>query len=308
MIKIGKLTIDGNLLLAPMAGYSDSPYRRIARKFGAGAVITELISADGIVRKNKKTAELLRFNDEERPIGIQLFGNDSAIMAEASAIVQEQKPDFIDINLGCSVRRVVRSGSGAALLSNPEMIGEIAYKIIKSVSVPVSAKIRIGIDADQKNYSEVINILQDSGIAFVSVHGRTRSQGFKGESDWNVIREIKSLSKIPVIGNGDINSYPDAMLRLKNSGCDAVMIGRGAIGNPWIFSGILPDEKNLVNQIKEHLDLMLEYYGENGIKLFRTHIAKYIRGLKNSKMLRGLLMTSASRSDIIGILENNIAG
>lgn len=306
MIKTGNLNIESNLILAPMAGYSDSPYRRIARRFGAGAVISELISADGIIRRNKKTTDLLRFHEDERPIGIQIFGNDVKIMQEASVIVQEWKPDFIDINLGCSVRRVIKSGSGAALLSNPDQIGEIACNIIKFVSLPVTAKIRIGIDADTKNYAEVVNVLQDSGISFISVHGRTRSQAFRGESDWDIIKEIKIISKIPVIGNGDINSHSEAMSRLNNSGCDAVMIGRGAVGNPWIFCDHIPDEKEFVGQIKEHLDLMLEHYGNSGIILFRKHIAKYIRGLKNSKMLRASLMTANSREEVIDILENNV--
>ncbi|MBN2039547.1 MAG: tRNA dihydrouridine synthase DusB [Spirochaetes bacterium] len=306
MIKIGDFTIKSNLILAPMAGYSDSPYRRIARRHGSGAVISELISADGIIRRNTKTTDLLRFCEEERPIGIQVFGNDVEVMREAAVIVQEWKPDFIDINMGCSVRRVFGSGSGAALLSKPDLIAEITNKIVTSVSVPVTAKIRIGIDADTLNYIEVVNVLQEAGISLISVHGRTRSQAFRGETDWDIIREIKSISKVPVIGNGDINSYSEAMMRLKISGCDAVMIGRGAIGNPWIFSGRVPDENELTDQIKKHLDLMLDFYGESGIILFRKHAAKYTRGLRNSKILRAQLMRAGSRDDIIGILENNI--
>ncbi len=303
MIKIGNLKIDGNFVLAPMAGFTDSPFRFIAKKHGAAFVFTELISADGIIRANKKTNDLLRFNNNERPVGIQLFGRDPDVMVEAAKRVEELNPDLIDINAGCSVRRVLSGGSGAGLLSNPELLAEIALKIVKNVNVPVSAKIRIGIDEHNRNYLEIIRILQESGISFVSVHGRTRAQGLKGHADWDVIKEIKNYSAIPIIGNGDIMSYAEAVKRHESSGCDAVMIGRAAIGNPWIFSGHVPDNREIAEQIKEHLDLMLEFHKDKGIILFRKHIVKYIRGMRDSAKLRVSLVNAAEKAEIIDIIE-----
>ncbi len=307
MIEIGNLEINGNIVLAPMAGYTDSPFRRIAREAGAALVITELVSAEGIVRNSRKTTDLLRFSEAERPLGIQLFGNDPGVMAEAARIVEQLSPDFIDINIGCPARRVLKSGSGAALLSSPELVGEIAMRIRASVSIPVSAKIRIGVDAENRNYAEIINILQDSGISFISVHGRTRSQGFTGEVDWNTIKEIKSMCKVPVFGNGDIGSYREALARLDSSGCDAVMIGRAAVGNPWIFGGGEPSVEEIFGQMKTHLDLMLNFYGENGIILFRKHAAKYIRGMENSAKLRAMLMNARTREDVLLNLDRYVA-
>jgi tRNA-dihydrouridine synthase B len=303
MLQIGKLKITGNIALAPLAGYSDSPFRQIAKTHGAALTVTELISADGIIKTNRKTKVLLRFTEEERPFGIQLFGNNPDIMAEAAKRAEELGPDFIDINLGCSVRRVLRGGSGAALLSEPELLGRIATGMVKAVRLPVSAKIRLGADANSKNYIEIVNILQDSGIAFIAVHGRTRSQGFKGEVDWNAITEIKAMSKIPVIGNGDIKTYEEAIAKLKSSGCDAVMIGRAAVGNPWIFNGYIPAYGAIIDQIKKHLDLMLYFYGERGMKLFRKHIVKYIKGMKDSARLRALLVNANTKEEIIGHLD-----
>ncbi|MFH0977462.1 MAG: tRNA dihydrouridine synthase DusB [Spirochaetota bacterium] len=303
MIKIGKTKITGSIALAPMAGYTDSPYRQIARRYGAAFVVTELISADGIIRGNRKTSELLRFTDAERPIGIQLFGNDPVVMAEAAKIAGDMQPDFIDINMGCSVRRVLRGGSGAGLLGDPVLLGKIASGVVKSVNLPVSAKIRLGTDAANKNYIEIVNILQDSGIAFVSVHGRTRAQAFKGEADWDAIAEIKAHSRIPVIGNGDIKTHEEAIAKLKSSDCDAIMIGRAAVGNPWIFSGKMPDSNQIAKQIREHLELMLVFYGEKGIVLFRKHVVKYIRCMRDSAKLRALLVNAKTKKEIEDCIE-----
>ncbi len=306
MINTGSLKIDSKLVLAPLAGYTDSPFRRIARKHGADLTITELISSEGIVRRIEKTFALLKFTEEERPIGIQIFGKDPAVMGEAAEIIEELKPDLIDINIGCSVRRVVRSGSGAALLDNPSLLGAIANNVVKRVNTPVSAKIRIGTDEKNKNYLEIVKLLEDSGISMISVHGRTRAQHFKGEADWDIIREIKEESNIPVIGNGDIASYSEAEMRLASSGCNAVMIGRCAVGNPWIFSSHSPEWSEIVDQIKEHLKMMLDFYGDKGIILMRKHIVKYIRNMRNSAKLRSLLVRSDSEEEIHHILESTI--
>ncbi|MDY6935806.1 MAG: tRNA dihydrouridine synthase DusB [Spirochaetota bacterium] len=303
MIRLRNKEICGELVLAPMAGFTDAPYRKIAKRHGASLTFTELISAEGIVRGNRKTLDLLSFNDEERPIGIQIFGKEPDVMGEAARIVEELNPDLIDINVGCSARKVNRSGSGAALLENPPLLGAIARSMVKSVKKPVSAKIRIGRDNDNKNYLDIVTLLEDAGITLISVHGRTKAQMFGGEADWDIIKEIKEKSKVPIIGNGDITSCSEARRRLHSSGCDAVMIGRGAIGNPWIFSDSIPTINEIIKQIKEHLGMMLEHYGERGIILMRKHIVRYIHGIKNASKIRAALMSSNHKDEIYAILD-----
>ena len=251
MIKIKDLEIDGELVLAPMAGFTDSPFRRIARKHGASLTFTELISSEGIVRSNRKTLELFRYTGEERPIGIQIIGKDPIVMGDAARIVEEMNPDLIDINVGCPDRKVSRNGSGAALLGNPRLLDLIVKSVVRSVKKPVSAKIRIGLDNENKNYLEIVKLLEDSGISMISVHGRTKAQMFCGKADWDIIKKVRENSRVPIIGNGDVRSHLEARERLKFSGCNAVMIGRGAIGNPWILSGHNPTVREIIDQIKE---------------------------------------------------------
>ena len=306
MIQIKDLNIPGTLVLAPMAGYTDSPFRRIARKQGAVLVFSELISAQGIVRKSRKTWDLLRFTEEERPIGIQIFGNDPDIMGEAAHHISELKPDLIDINFGCCAPKVCKSGSGAALLRQPALIRAIAEKVVEVGQVPVSAKIRIGWDEHTLNYLTVARALQNAGISLITVHGRTRSQRFNDEANWGIIREINHLLSIPVIGNGDISSYSEAQERLRSSGCPAVMIGRGAIGNPWIFSGKTPDISERIDQLREHLALMIAFYGQRGIILTRKHLVKYMHGIKNASRMRNRLVHAESIDEIHRILDSMI--
>lgn len=300
---LADIKVDNPLVLAPLAGYTDSPFRRIARRNGAGIVFTELISSEGVARRIGKSLDLLKFTEEERPIGIQLFGKNPEVMGEAARIAEQAGPDMIDINFGCSVRRVVRSGSGAALLEDPVKLGAVAEAVVKSVKIPVSAKIRTGSDERNKNYLEILHVLQDSGISLLTVHGRTRAQAFKGSADWSVIGEIAENAIIPVIGNGDISTHKEARSRLESSRCSAVMIGRGAVGNPWIFSGHEPGWNEIVNQINEHLEMMVEAYGEKGIILMRKHIVKYIRKRKNSAKLRALLVRAETAEEINRILD-----
>ncbi len=306
MLNIKNLKINGNIAVAPLAGFSDPPFRQTAINFNAAFTVTEMISSNGIVRNNKKTMDLLKFSEAERPLGIQLFGNDPEVMKEAAHIVEDLHPDFIDINFGCPARKVVKAGSGSALLANPQLMEKICLQITRSVSIPVSAKIRTGPNTENKNYIETIKLLQNSGISFITVHGRTMSQAFSGDSDWDAVKEIKAISSIPVIGNGDIKSYSEAIARLEASGCDCVMIGRGAIGNPWIFSGEIPDDNERIKQIKKHLNLMTEFYGNRGIILFRKHLVKYIRGMKNSARLRAILLKTTDKSELIDTIERNI--
>jgi len=306
MIQLKDLNIAGELVLAPMAGYTDSPFRRIARKQGAVLVFSELISAQGIVSESRKTRDLLRFTEEERPIGIQLFGNDPDIMGEAARQVSALKPDIIDINFGCCAPKVCKSGSGAALLRQPEHMKAIAERVIDGGEAPVSAKIRIGWDAHTLNYMTVARALQDAGISLITVHGRTRSQRFAEEANWNIIREINRDLSIPVIGNGDIRSHSEARERLRYSGCPAVMIGRGALGNPWIFSGKTPDLGERIDQIREHLGLMMAFYGQRGIILMRKHLVKYMHGIKNASRTRNRLVHAESIEEIHRILDSMI--
>jgi tRNA-dihydrouridine synthase B len=304
MITIKDLSIEGDIVLAPMAGFTDPPFRRIARRHGAALVFTELISAVGIVRNSLKTMDLLRFSEEERPIAIQIFGNNPDTMGEAAAILTGLKPDIIDINMGCCAQKVCKNGSGAALLRDAGLLGAIASGVVRSAGIPVSAKIRIGWDFSSLNYMDTVKILEDSGISLISVHGRTRSQKYGERADWGVIKEICEKSNLPIIGNGDIASHEEACSRLRESGCAAVMVGRGAIGNPWIFSGRTPARHELVEQIKSHLASMIEYYGEYGIVLMRKHMVRYIRGFRNAAGMRASLLRSTDIGEIHRILES----
>ncbi len=299
--------IAGRLILAPMAGFTDSPYRRIARRHGAAMVYTELVSAEGIVRGNRKTLDLMRFHPEERPIAIQLFGKEADVMAEAARRVERLGPDLIDINMGCSAPRVCSGGSGAGLLQNPAFAGEIAAAVTGAVRLPVSVKIRIGWDESTKNYLELVPRLEDAGVSLIAVHGRTRAQKYTGSADWEAIAAIAAVSKLPIIGNGDIRSHRDALDRLTTSGCAAVMIGRAAVGNPWIFNGAAPTASELAEEVRTHLRLMSGFYGERGIVLMRKHLARYFHGFRNAARLRGALVRSSSFDeaiDLIGRFEN----
>ncbi|HSV97168.1 MAG TPA: tRNA dihydrouridine synthase DusB [Spirochaetota bacterium] len=294
--------ITGRLVLAPMAGFTDSPFRRIARRHGAALVYTELISAEGIARGNRKTHELMRFHPEERPIAIQIFGREASVMAEAAKRVEQLGPDVIDINMGCCAQRVCMGGSGAGLLRNPALAEDIAAAVAGAVALPVSVKIRIGWDDSSRNYRELVPRLENAGVSLIAVHGRTRAQKYTGSADWDAIAAIADASKLPVIGNGDIHSYGEALDRLNTSGCAAVMIGRAAVGNPWIFSGTVPSSKGLAEEVRVHLRLMREFYGERGIVLMRKHLARYFHGFRNAARLRGELVRSKSFDEAIDLV------
>lgn len=305
MLHIGNIHIDNPLMLAPIAGFTDSPFRKIARKLGAGLVVTELISCEGIIRHQKKTMELLQFDEAERPLAIQLFGKIPESMAEAAAIVEELKPDIIDINFGCPAPKVCKGGegSGSALMLEPQKVEAIASSIVKKVSLPVTAKIRLGWDNEHMTYPEVVKALEASGVACIFVHGRTRAQKYSGHADWDAIKAIRKMSSLPVIGNGDIVSHKQAYERMNESGCPGVLIGRGAIGNPWIFSGKVPTRDEKVALIIEHFNAMLEFYGDKGIVLMRKHLAKYIHGFRNASKTRHRLVTSTDADEIIEIVR-----
>lgn len=247
MIQIGRVTIPGRISLSPMAGISDSPTRKICRKFGAAFSYTEFVNADELVHRAPKALNMFRFDRKERPITFQIFGNRLEIIAEAAEIIQELKPDIIDLNMGCSTRKVSLRGAGAGLLRKPTLAGKIIEAIKKRVNVPVTAKIRLGWDSGNRNYLEVSKILEESGANALTVHGRTKEMAYTGLADWDAIGEIKTRRKIPIFGNGDIKSYEEANSKIDKYALDGVLVGRAAIGNPWIFSEI--KKKNCVGTI-----------------------------------------------------------
>jgi len=303
VIELGKIKLPSPLVLAPIAGYTDGSFRKICVKHGCGLTMTELISAEGIVRTNKKTMDLLTFSDEERPLAIQIFGRKPEVMGRAAAVVESLKPDIIDINMGCPAKKVCGSGNGAALLKDPDLIFRITDCVVKSTSIPVTAKIRIGWDDNSLNYMEVVQALESAGVTFITVHGRTRAQQYSGLADWDVIKEICAASKVPVIGNGDIDSYEKAYEMMEYSGCKAIMIGRGTFGNPWIFSGKIPTVHEIIEQVKEHFDFMLEEHGDRAIHMMRKHIVKYIHGIKDAAKARGAIVVATDRDEIFRILD-----
>ncbi|AYV55966.1 tRNA dihydrouridine synthase DusB [Leptospira kmetyi] len=284
MIQIGNVTIPGRISLSPMAGISDSPTRRICRKFGAAFSYTEFVNTDELVHRAPKALKMFRFHPEERPITFQIFGNRLEIIAEAAEIIQELKPDIIDLNMGCSTRKVSLRGAGAGLLRRPVLAGKIIEAMKKRVNVPVTAKIRIGWDSTSLNYLEVSKILEESGADALTVHGRTKEMAYTGLADWNAIGEIKAQRKIPIFGNGDIKSFQEANSKIQEYGPDGVLIGRSAIGNPWIFSEIKKEElswSDVSEVILQHLRWMIEDFGEEfGLLLFRKHLVKYLNGLE----------------------------
>ncbi len=291
-IYIGKIKIPNRVFFAPMAGITNIAVRSMAKKHGAGLVYTEMICSQGIVRKNPKTLKLMEISQDERPVAFQIFGKEPDIISEAAQIVQENA-DIIDLNFGCPARTVVNNGSGSALMKEPNLIKEITRKVVKSVSCPVTAKIRSGWDSKSVNAIEVAKIIEDSGAVAITVHPRLRSQGFSGRSDWRIIAEVKNAVSIKVIGNGDVKTPEDAKKMLEMTGCDAIMIGRASLGNPWIFSrvvqyietGILLPEPSQSEKIQALLELaraLVAIKGEHtGCREIRKFVKLYTKGISN---------------------------
>lgn len=270
---------------------------------------TEVISMDGVLWKNKKTCKLLEFRQGERPVIFQILGNDEDKIVEACRMIEPLGPDIIDVNMGCSVSDIAGKGAGAGLLKDPSKIGRIFYKLTKALRVPVTGKIRLGWDEKSRNYPEVARILEDNGASLIAVHGRTRAQFFYGKADWNAIAEVKQAVKIPVIGNGDVRCVADIARIKRDTGCDGIMIGRAAIGHPWIFQ--YKDREQVavtdkIELIRRHLSLMLEYYGHDiGIVLFRKHATKYIMGMPNASELRPRLVTCKRPEEFIDLIVSH---
>jgi nifR3 family TIM-barrel protein len=303
-LQIGPVVADGNLVLAPMAGVTASAFRRICREYGAGLVVTEMVSSDGLVRGGARTAEYMAFDPAERPIGIQLFGSDPEVMADAARRVEtEARPDFIDMNFGCPVKKVVGRSAGSALLRQPRRLGAIARRVAAAVRLPVTAKIRSGWEVGSENAVEIARILEDSGVQAVAVHPRSRGEAFGGAAHWDIIRDVKAAVGIPVIGNGDVRAPADALNLLRLTGCDAVMIGRAALGSPWIFARIRhflttgedlppPTAAERIAMFLRHYRMLAEARAAAAaMRDLRSHFAWYTKGIPGSARLRGLVMS-----------------
>ena len=293
-MKIGNIEIENCLALGPMAGVTDLPFRLLCKEMGCNMLYTEMVSAKAILYKNKNTKELLNIDKNEHPVGVQLFGSDPDIMAQIAAQVEEGECDFIDINMGCPVPKIVNNGEGSALLKQPKLVEEILTKMVKAVNKPVTVKIRKGFENGTVYAVEIAKIAESCGVSAIAVHGRTREQYYSGKADWDVIKDVKKAVKIPVIGNGDIFSAEDAKAMKEYTGCDGLMVARGARGNPWIFREIKEYlengnviDKPTINDIREmiirHAKMLVDYKGEyTGIREMRKHIAWYTAGLPHS--------------------------
>lgn len=307
---IGEVSTESPFVLAPLAGLTDSPMRRVCRRMGASMVWTEMVSAEGLVREGAKSFELLAFAEEERPIAFQIFGARPESMAGAASAVSLLRPDVIDINVGCPAKKVVRGGAGSALMREPTLLREIALAVVEASPCPVTAKIRSGWDDDSINAVEIAGVLEECGAKAVAVHPRTRAQGFKGSADWAIIGEVKRSVSVPVIGSGDVKTPADALEMLDRTSCDAVMIGRGAVGNPWIFrdaatlrsGGIGPAARTLAETLAtavEQLDLMVEAKGERrGVMEMRKHLVAYLRGFHGASKLRSEIVRMEGHASV----------
>lgn len=297
-LRIGNIELENSYILGPMAGVTDLPFRLLCKEQGAGLVCMEMVSAKGIMYHNKNTESLLKIHSEEMPASLQFFGSEPKILSEMAKRIEERPFTFLDINMGCPVPKVVKNGEGSALMKDPRLVYELVSAVVKAIKKPVTVKIRKGFNDEHVNAVEIAKIIEEAGAAAVAVHGRTREQYYSGRADWEIIRQVKEAVSIPVIGNGDVTSGERAIAMQEQTGCDGVMIARGAQGNPWIFSeltayeqtGELPPRPTLEDIKKtmlRHARLQLEYKGEYmGIREMRKHVAWYVKGLHGAARLR----------------------
>ncbi|MBI5836028.1 MAG: tRNA dihydrouridine synthase DusB [Candidatus Eisenbacteria bacterium] len=314
-MRIGPLELPSRVLLAPLCGITDSAFRRLCRREGAGATYSEMVVSDGVIRENETTRRLMRFTPGERPYGIQLAGSDPGTVAEAARRAAALGPDLVDINLGCPVRKVVDRHAGSALLADLARLESVVKAAVCATSLPVTAKMRLGWDEKTATPVETARLLEGCGVQALALHARTRAQGFKGRADWSVIRAVKAAVSIPVIGNGDVLAPEDARRMFDETGCDAVMVGRGALGNPWIFSrtlslldtGAAPPVPAIAGRVRTlllHLEYMIEDKGEGvAIREIRKHIPGYLKGERDAHAVRNELHQARSAAEMEAVLE-----
>lgn len=317
-LKIGSVTLPNNLILAPMAGVTDLPFRLLCKEQGAGLLCMEMVSAKAILYKNRNTESLLEIDPRENPVSLQLFGSDPEIISKIAHQIEDKPFDILDLNMGCPVPKIVNNGEGSALMKNPKLAGEIIRETVKAIDKPVTVKIRKGFDDEHINAVEMAKIAEDAGAAAVAVHGRTREQFYSGKADWDIIRQVKEAVSIPVIGNGDLLTAEDVIAMEAQTGCDGFMIARGAQGNPWIFRQILhyfetgehlakPTLEEVTQMILRHARMMLEFKGEYiGIREIRKHAAWYTAGYPNSARLRVAINNVESFEALEELLINNL--
>ena len=309
-LTIGNVKLDNPLILAPMAGVTDLPFRLLCKEQGAGLICMEMVSAKAIHYRNKNTEELMEIHPEEKPVSLQLSGSDPDIIAEVAKSIEERPFDILDFNMGCPVPKVFNNGEGSALMKDPKLVEEILTKLVKAVDKPVTVKFRKGVDDAHVNAVEIAKIAESCGVAAVAVHGRTREQYYSGKADWEIIAKVKQAVKIPVIGNGDVTGPESAKKLVEKTGCDGIMIGRACRGNPWIFreivqyleTGILP-ERPSVEEVRDvilkHASLQLAYKGEyTGIREMRKHVGWYTTGYPHSAKLRRMVNEMESFAEL----------
>lgn len=314
---IGNVEIKNKIVLAPMAGISNTAYRQIIKEMGAGLIFAEMVSDKALVYGSEKTFDLLKMSDMERPIAQQIFGSDVSSFVQAAKLVENKMhPDIIDINMGCPVPKVaIKSQAGSALLKNPEKIREIVKAVVQAVMVPVTVKIRSGWDEKSINAVEVAKVIEEAGASAITVHGRTRAQGYSGKADWNIIKKVKEAVKIPVIGNGDVTSAEKAKEMLEYTGCDAVMIGRGVLGNPWLIkecvtyleTGVIPTRptnEEKIDMLKRHYQLLVQSTSEKqAILEIRSHALWYVKGMPKSAYIKNEICKTKNSEDLFKILD-----
>ncbi len=315
--KIGNIEIKNQIVFAPMAGVSNISYRTIIKEMGAGLIYSEMISTMGIIYNGKKTLDLINFNEKERPISIQIFGNDKESFIKAAKFIEENyHPDIIDINMGCPVPKVaVKSQAGSALLKDPNKIYEIVKSVVEETNTPITVKIRSGWDEKNINAIEVAKKIEEAGASAIAIHARTRNQGYSGKADWSIIKQVKQAVKIPVIGNGDITSPELAKKMIDETGCDAIMIGRATLGNPWIIKECVhyletgeilpkPTDKEKIKMIETHYNLLKKYTNEKQALLeIRTHALWYLKGIPGTKEIKNKIVTAKTEEEFLKILN-----
>lgn len=309
-IKIGNVEIKNNVFLAPMAGVTDMPFRKLCKEFGAGLIYTEMTSSKAIEYKSEKTANIYKTFEDEHPIAIQIFGSDPDIMANTAEKLSEFA-DLIDINMGCPAPKIVKNGEGSALMKDLDLAGRIIEKTVKASKVPITVKMRKGWDEKSINAPKLAKIAENCGAVMVTVHGRTREQMYSGEADLEIIKQVKESVKIPVIGNGDIRDFESAKRMFNETGCDGIMVARGAQGNPWVFREIIegttnkPTLEEKINLVIRHLELEVEHKGEyTGIREMRKHIANYLKGIPNSSQIKEEINHLESLEEVRAVLNN----